>query len=136
MLSRYRQECRWTPKVKNQSPSWSIRSGRAGFLASWLVTINMDLVGVFAHGVAVVPCLHAQQRIQRYAKSFFNSQGHFRGEGSFAVHKIGERRPPYAENVGSSGNGQAKLIQYFHADEVTRMRGLHANFYRLVAHQW
>ena len=63
--------------------------------------------GALAHGMGVVPGLHAQKRVRRDAEGPSRYAAPFPGAGRLAVDQIGEGRAAHAEDVGG-GPGAAK----------------------------
>ncbi len=74
---------------RRASPSFSLPAfetepaGRSGGLGPGrVVAAHVDLMGSLAHGVGVVPGLHAQQHVHVDAERFLNPERHLRrGKG-------------------------------------------------------
>jgi hypothetical protein len=83
--------------------------GRLASVSRGLVALDVDLAGALAHHVAVVPGLHAQQRVHRDAEGLLDPQGHLRRQGRLAIHQVGQSRAADPENLRRARDREAEL---------------------------
>lgn len=98
--------------------------------------LHIDLPLALPHDVAVIPGLHAQQRVHAHAKRLLYPERHLRRQSSAAIHQVRQRCPPDTEHLCCARHRQPQLIEDFLSNKASRMWRPHDDLHRLLAGQW